>query len=476
MSRDIGSNSSWDTAGWDSVPSIGPASEGGQSTWMPQPFVTDYITQFLADPDPAGGVSIGPKPVGGLRLIVQAMDPSLGGTALWDVGHWDVDEWNASVGQWRDISAYVRGLHWRNGQSSPTARADVGDGTVTLKNRDGLTSPWATSGLFTFGGNSWIKAGLLIRWGIMCTDIPGLGSLPGLNAFNSFFTGRVETVQEQTAENVDGWVDLTIVETTAELRGVPDDEVYPAQSAASGVFNAALGAGWQYQRDMQAPRDDVPTDNIIISGKSSMERAQFFADCRHFDVIANGRGQLMLVERKHADGASGIVFSNDPTNYDTTLGTLCPMVTAQPYSTTERIINDVIAQGDTAAGVNEVQDLPSQNQHGIISHAFDFPRTDLPMDSARITSLIQLVLNRRSRDDQGIASVDLHADQDTVHMPAIMTYIAAYARGNPSFNVHWFHPSGLSLKDIVVIEGQTHDITMEGGQILWTATLDTGGI
>lgn len=463
MTRTIGGQSLWGTAVWSAAPGLEPFG----STWSVDDLVSDIEAVLSRDPDPSEGTSVGPGALGGLRFVVQALNPRLAGDALWDVALWNVDTWSASVGDWSDISDRVRGLSWNIGVESPSDPPRVGTGTITLENTDGEASPWATTGEFEgFGDRPWLRSGLLVRWGVIVTNSDPLPA--ALEDFNAFFTGRVESVQEGTSENADAWVNLTIVETTAELAVTAPDVPTLHGRTLSETFGAVLlAADWPYQTSLEVPSEDTLVDTTTLSGDTVAALLQRVADGLHWGLVADGRGRVALVRRHIAELDSGLTFSNDPS------GDELPMIDVTPYSNIERVINAV-----SASHVNgELQsryDTASIAQFGIITERYDFPRDDLVLaDSTKVVALLNRVLGLYADDDLGIEAVSLDMDMDAENLPAVMTYIAAYTRGAIAAHIRWVHPSGNEYSERITIESQHHSITKEGEQLKWLATLGT---
>lgn len=467
MSHDLaGADAIWDTATWDSGTGTAPFG----STWAAEVQGTDLAARMLDDPTTLMGASLGPHASGGLRFVVQALNPDAGTDSEWDSALWDSGIWSASVGNWVDISSYVRGITWKQGQGQPSGRAVVGTSTITLANRDGVVSPWATSGPFVGGGaRSWVRAGLIVRFGVIKTSTLAAG-LPTLATFSPFFTGKVDTTDEGTSDNTDAWVTITLVETTVDLATAPADQ--PTESyrwLSETIYEALFASGWRYQTALTVPSEDTLVADTTLSGGSTTERLQLLADGEHWDIVADGRGRVIVVQRRIASSDSGVTFSNQPA------GAELPMTQdTTPYSSAERVINE-----PTAARVNggpvTLNDSASITQFGMITSLYGFPRNDLVLSAdAAVTALIRRVLSLRAFDDLGIATINLDADMDAVNLPAVMTYIACRAREGISFNVRWVHPSLNQFFEAVVVEGQEHSLTMQGGQAKWTSTLSVG--
>lgn len=452
----------------DAVDSVWGTATWGSSTWGANPAADDLAARLLDNPDTGQGVSCGPHVGAGLRFVVQALSPNVS-DSVWGTATWGSGLWSSSRGVWVDISSYVRGLTWSQGTNAPDGRAVVGTATITLANRDGVASPWATSGFFAgFGNRSWLRAGLLIRWGVIQTSASPAG-MPTLPTFSPFFTGKVEANVEGTSDNADAWVNISLVETTVDLAVVPDDQaVHSYRHMSDTLYEAMLAGGWDYQTDLSVPNEDVLCADTTLTSLTSMERCQLLADCLHWDVMADGRGRLMAVQRRTAAADSGLSFSNNPT------GAELPLTQdIQPFSSSERVINEVQAASVIGALQGAVDNL-SQAQFGLLTNLFGFPRADLPIENdADVLALCRRVISLRAWDDLGIDTIAVDTDMDPVNWPIALGYIASVGRTNVSFTLRWVHPSGNQFLETVIIESQSHSITMEGKQLKWTATLTT---
>lgn len=459
--RVVGGESSWGSAEW------------GSGSWGLATADSDLAALCALDPDPSAGVSVGSRASGGLRFVVELQNPTQSGNApaaQWGVAQWGSASWAADAGTWQDITARVRGLSWAQGQHDALNRYEAATASVTLDNRDGALCPWATTGAFTSAGESWLVAGLVIRWGVLCTSALD-GTLPPLDAYTPLLTGRLELVQEGTQDNVDAWVTLNVVDTWTDLASTADPVTLAPQDLARAIFATALAGGWKFQQGtIEVPDDTVDILGVTLTGNSTIERLQLLADCRHWDVITDGRGRIKVIPRKTVDGAQPgvpLVFSNDPT------GTELPLVTPEPFSSTDRVLNVATASRTSGTPQTARSSASISKYGGELTNRFGFPRTDLPLADADVLALCQKVVRLRARDAIGISAISLNSDQDLVKMIPVLTYLASTARGAIPFGVRWVHPSLKELAMNLLSEGQTHNVTMEGTTLLWTATINT---
>lgn len=478
MSRTIGGQTTWgnNSETWAQVdPTLGPLTG---STWAVPALTTDLEARLLDDPSVGQGVSVGPVSSGTLRFVVQALNPTAATDSLWGTALWGTGVWSASVGAWQDLSARVRSVTWNNGTNGPNTKAVVGLATVVLENIDGAVSSWATTGAF-IGNNStsWIRTGLLIRFGVIRTAALAAG-LPALDTFSAFFTGKVETAIEDTdPDQVDGWVTLTLTETTVDnaTNLPPDQAVNDGRKLSATIMDTLTSASWPYQTALTVPGEDTVVPDATLTGSSAAARLDLLTDGMHWDWVADGRGRIIIVRRHLSDTDSGVTFANKPT------GTQIPAVKVTTYSSVERLINAAtatrVASATPGAPVTS-EDTRSMARFGVITTAYGFPRSDLILQTdAEVLALNARVVGLRAWDDLGIATIGLDLDQDAVNLPAILTYLACRARESITFTVVYTHPSGAVITELVVVDGQTHTVTPMGApgtQLKWTATLNTG--
>lgn len=445
MSRTVGGQTLWGSARW------------GVDTWASTTPQSTLMTRLLQDPATTTGVPL--KSGSNLRLVIEMLSPASASAATWGHAHWGVDHWPDTVGAWVDITNRVRGLSWTQGVTQPGARCEVGTGTATLNNLDGQVSPWASTGPFTLSGQSFVRSGLILRWGVINTTTA---------IYSPFFTGKVESTPESVSENVDSWVDLNVVELTADLATVPPPENVASGRALSAVIGTVINdASWPYGLSYTAPDEDVDVCSALLADNSANERLQLLTGGMHWDFCADGRGQILVFQRHLSSHAMVATFANKPT------GAQLPMADAQPYSDISRVLNRVT--GSVVGGVEITRnDSGSESRFGVITNGYGFPEDGLVLvDEDAVTALANRVLSLRAWDDHGIGSVNLDADMSTSLLSA-MTDLACNARDGRPYGVVFTHPSGNVLTQTAVIEGQSHGITMMGTQVKWTATLQVG--
>lgn len=475
MSRSIGGQTTWGSNGekWaNTIPAAGALA--GTSWAAPAQTTTDLAARLLDDPATTQGTQINTVSSGALRFVVQALNPNAGTDSEWGTALWGTGKWSASVGKWEDISCRARMVKWTQGAPAPNTKSVVGVSTITLENLDGAVSPWAKSGHYVGDSStSWIRSGLLVRFGVITTTALGAG-LPALATFEPIYTGRIESISDFIDEDqIDAWIELTLTETTVDFgTASPTDQAVASTRVLTGAaFDAMVAAGWQYQTALVVPDEDAATCATTLQGGSSSQRIDLITDNLFWDWVADGRGRLELVRRHFAVADSGLTFANKPA-----VGQY-PALNVVPFSNVERLLNTVTAQTVTGAPVVE-EDTRSQEKFGAIINGYGFPRTDLILGSdVLVGTLGQRVVSYLAWDDLGIGSFDLNLDMDPVNLPALMTYIAAHAREGIGFTVVYTHPSGAVLTDHVVIQQQTHTVTPQGApgtQMLWTCTLATG--
>lgn len=427
------------------------------------------------------GQVVGPRASGGLRLVVEALNPTAASDSVWGTALWGSGTWSSSVGGWVDISSRVRQVDWNTGQNAPNTKAVVGVATITLENLDGAASPWATSGAFVGNGTStsWLRTGCLVRFGVVATTSLAAG-LPALNTYSAFFTGKLENTTEETdADQTDAWVVLTLTETTVDFGSTTpnDQKVSNGRALSATVFESMVGAGWSYQTALTVPGEDTLVPDTTLQGNTSAGRIDLLTDGLHWDWLADGRGRLIIVKRHLSDTDSGIFFVNAPTSPFGPAYTGLPAVAITTYSMVDRLLNQ--ANGARVGGGPVIaEDTRSMARFSTIVNGYGFPRNDLILQTdAEVATLGQRVIALRAWDDLGIATVTLDLDQDSVNLPAALTYVACRAREMITFTVVYTHPSGSVLTEAVVIDGQHHTITPVGApgtQLKWTATLSTG--
>lgn len=485
VGRRIGGQTTWGSKGevWANTDPTNPSG----ATWAQPLGETDMEQRLYDDPTAIMGVPIGPTVTGGLRLVVQVLNPTAAFDTTWGVALWGSSHWSSSVGNWVDVSNRVRSVEWTNGTSSPNTKSNVGSGKLVLENLDGLVSPWATSGAFVgLSSTSWVRTGLIVRWGVVKTGTVS-PCLPALDSFSPFFTGKVEGTQETNTDNVDSVVTLTLVETTVDLGSFApvDMPLDDGRALTSVIFEALLDAGWPYQTSLDVPVEEVNVPATTLSGSaaggSANARLDLLTDGMHWDFLADGRGRIIIV-RRHLPGSGYsfagtcshlINFANNPGANDT------PVADMTTYSTIERLINQVTGGTVGTGALTTVEDTRSMAHFGTIANGYGYPRTDLVLQTdANVRALGQRVISLRAWDDLGVDTISLDADQDPVNLPGLLTFIAARGREGFQFGATYTHPSGSVFNENVIVEGQTHSIVAVDGKIgaalKWTATLSVG--
>jgi hypothetical protein len=367
------------------------------ATWQAPAQDTDLAATLMVDPSGSAGVSVGPLALGGLRFVVEALNPAADPDSVWGVALWGSGHWNSTRGDWQDITARVRGITWANGADDVDQPPSVGTADITLDNLDGDVSPWATSGDFASGGDKpWLRAGTLVRFGVTATSTSLADpSVPvTLAAYNAFFTGRVEQVTESSAEGADAWATLHLAETSADLATKPGAiQLRQGETVSASLLGILEGMGWELQSDMRVPDDDGQVRGLVIGGADDDATAtallERVAAGKHWSVLADGRGRIMAVLRGAASTYAGMTFSNNPGVNDLPIATDA----VSTYSGTERILN-VGRASNKNGGQVQAADFGSQSQYGVQSQAYGFPREDLVLiDDASVRALLTSVVS-----------------------------------------------------------------------------------
>ena len=479
MSRQIGGTSAYGTATY--------------GLWSYSNPSTPFIEKMIDDPADDAGVLFGPSAPADMRFIVELLDPNAGGTVLYGTAVYGTDLYSDSVGDWVDVSDRVRGLSWRIGVSDPTQKASVGTGTISFDNRDGAMSPWAMSGDFFGPTRSWIRAGLIVRFGVLAPTVGAddggdrliAAGVPDFTYeepgnFTPLFTGRVTDVSETMTENIDSQIDLVVAESSTDLAVGGSANIPAGKEIGSAILGQLTHSGWLWQNTLTLPDDNATCQESVLIGGSVNSRVGLLADGLHWDIVPDTRGRMRVLRRRtkddarspgYHDGSGNLTyFSNYPdVDYPER-----PLVTAQPYTSDERIVN-ALSASRAGADALELQDNNSIAQFGKVTDGYGFPRTDLVLETdEQVSSLLRRVLSLRAWGDYGIAAVELNADMDPVAMPAVLAFYAGPGRFETALGIRWVHPSGAELTDVYVIEGQSHNITPQGDQLLWTATFQLG--
>lgn len=131
----------------------------------------------------------------------------------WGFAEWDVDNWAAAGGhwQWFDMTSLVRGLTWTRGAHGLSDRPEVGTCNFTLDWAGGYLDIVDNT---IFPHPDFLRSGTL--WQIAVTAGPPW--VDPDSPWNALFTGYVETLSEhESAQWADGWIDVTLAETTSSL-------------------------------------------------------------------------------------------------------------------------------------------------------------------------------------------------------------------------------------------------------------------
>lgn len=458
------------------------------SVFTPQP---DLSSLFSEATPRSYGVALAPTDAHGLQVSAQIGVRNTG-QAVWDntyvAAGWDGGKWDdANFMTWVDVTSRARGMEWTRGTSDPISEPEVGTASITLDNRDGLVSPWATSGPFAqpvdgsavwdvskwdvrvAGSNaSLIRPNTPVRFG--ATD-SGSNWLP-------FFTGFIETVTEDSSDNVDAWVTLGLVDVAATLAAIGSAQGNATSLLVAGnswvlmssgllqdagftssLSSTFIGSGSLNSAPLQVPD---PMANRLAAAQTLMTSVNGF-------VIGGPDGFLYFV----GGGVGGTIWSSQPFS-NSPSGSNYPVVTMTPYSSTDRLLNSV--SGTRIGGTEQtITDTDSIKQFGVQANALGWPRTDLLLQNdSDVLTLVTLVLNEQSQDFLGISSIDIDCDQNPAQLYYVMAVFSAQALENQyQLIVNWKHPSSAVFAATLSIIGFTHSITMEGSQAKWTATLKT---
>lgn len=423
---------------------------------------------------------------------------------LTDGATWDTDAWDdgtlvpgsfwQGAGQWVGISDRVRGLHWERGCESPLDRPRVGTATLTMDNQDGALSAWVVGGEFAtqegdpitpgdhVDGPIWIRPGTLVRFGafVVGDDTTWL----------PFFTGRLAAQEEAVEQFVDGWVDLTINELTADLGGW-NGELQSlrggGESLAARITRLLVDADWL--GDSTVDLDDVgdtATFQSTALAQNRLSELYLTGDSVGMRVLCGSDGQLRVTTPQPAldatlDGPRWdvdfwddavwlwyITFSNYPE------GDEIPIADAKPYSSTDRLVNTATA---ARAGGTEltVQDGPSKARYGVFDPGGSRDDLIVQSDTTLLAMLRRLVLIGKD-DFFGIESVSVDSNMAPTTLPSLLATLANQGLETMTpFTVRWVHPSGSVLTSEVYLSGTTHRITPTepGAAMQWTATLAT---
>lgn len=442
---------------------------------------------FAQDTPRSYGVILSPADAFQSKLSVQIGVRNTN-QSMWDTeaGGWDELTWDdTNYASWVDITARVRGLEWDRGSTDPISQPEVGTATLTLDNQDGEVSPWATSGPFTNpvdsqpvwdlsawdesipgSASSLIRPGAPMRFGVTLDDSEWL----------PFFTGLIESIDEDSQDNVDAWVTITLVDIGSALAAIGQGN---GTTGGGLLVDGAVGdnmltglladIAWPYALDAFIGSTLFVTAAYQVPDvtQNRLEAAQQLCISGNATLIASSAGTIGPVDRGfHTD--SGFIFSNDPA------GGELPLVALTPYSSTDRILN--VATGTRVGGTAQTATDPvSVDQFGVQANALGWPQSDLLLhDDGDVLTLAGLVVDSQSEDFLGISSIDVDADQaPTSLFFDLSTLATAGIETQGRFAVRWVHPSGNVFEVDVWLLGFSHSITMQGNQAKWVATLRT---
>jgi microcystin-dependent protein len=259
---------------------------------------------------------------------------------------------------WIDVTDRVRGLEWDRGATEPLTQSDVGTASITFENLDGLVSPWATSGEFSNPAPS------LPQWDVTAWDEVGVGGMSSMirpntpfrfgttqinpdtheETYTALFTGLLETVTEDTEQNVDAWIYVSLVDVAVSL-------------AAIGTANGTDGGGDFVNGNTgeSVARGLITDAGIAYDYVSTVPPGDRFFDTPPFVCPPNDINRLVALQQIATSGLVNVgaspagvitmspsvggpilgVFSNDPNPGE------LPVVKMTPYSSTDRLLNQV---------------------------------------------------------------------------------------------------------------------------------------
>lgn len=434
---------------------------------------------FSSDPESSIGVLLSPDDPFGLLFSVHVCSPYDVNDKAWGVAQWGSTPWGlAGAGRWIDVSDRVRGLSWSRGSDEPGGRPRVGTAAATFANTDGEVSPWATSGPFV-NGSSWIHAGMYVRFGVRrsAADVPDGAS----GGWWPFFAGIVDTLEEGTEENADGWLTVNLVESLSYLASFQNlarvTPVFAGEGLDDFIQSITDDAKWPFGLDTSlSPDADAGTFQGTTLEGPRIDEVYKVGDSCGARILSSSTGALAITVQKSGttldalqSGTSRGTFSNDPGPSDLPI----EVDAVVPYASTERVINVVTAAraGGTA---QTVRDERSIGQYGEVTSGYGFPRDDLVgNEDSVVLAVLREVLTDHSFDELGIASIDVDADMD----PSLWIHLAALCsfglEARVAFTVRWTHPSGNVFEIPLVLDSFEFGLTMEGSQAKWTGTLST---
>jgi len=424
--------------------------------------------------------------------------------AIWDAdgAAWDMAVWDdPDFATWEDVTDRVRGTEWDRGSTDPLLPAEVGTWNLTLDNADGLVSPWATSGPFTNpvngapvwdstgwdetvpgSGASLFRPGTPVRLGATYRRVSGTDA--GGFGYFAFFSGVIETIEEDSEEGADSWVSVGLVDVSSALAdagsgGGTDGggELVDGHTADHMLSGLLSDAEWPYggwttagilgtDLFLNAPLA-VPdaTDNRLVAAQTI---------CASVDVaaIAGAEGTLWFNALGYTVD-TGYTFSNDPAPGELPL----PVDGVTPYSSTDRLLNVVTGTSTQTGAVPQTATDPvSVDIFRRRATALGWPRSDLMLkNDSDVLALVTRVVNRQANDFLGISGVSVDADMDPERLFFVLSFLAAKGLQPPrAFGVRWVHVSGDEWHVTVYLVGFGFSLTMEGEQAKFTADLRTG--
>lgn len=416
-------------------------------------------------------------------VAIQAFDPVGAGGDLWssggaDGGFWDLGAWGGP-GRWRDITSRTRGVKWTVGADQPGGRPRAGTADIELDNSDALVSPWVTAGPFTDGASSWLRTGALLRIAYTATNVAGT-----VGYGRSIFTGEIESVDEGSTATADAWVVLHLVEPISRLarwNGLEQGQQGLHENLYSRfnrlLDDAAWPFGWGLNSTGTVPAHaTAATLQATTMAGERLGELYLTADSTGVNIYSSGDGSLLVNNPR--DVAATNVFSNVPA------GAELPLVSVVPYANNSRIINAAIGSRRTSLPTAtdpdplqptaiQIGDGPSQSRFGRIDTGNGWPRLDLICESDdTVAAILNAVLAFRADDDQGIAGLEVDADQ----APTLLFGYLAGLRLFDVLDVRYVHPlvESFSQTQHSYLEGAQHRITRLGYQMKWTASLSLG--
>jgi hypothetical protein len=416
-----------------------------------------------------------------VRIAVYAFNDLTDG-ATWDTDLWDDGAhavyWQPE-GTWTSIGSRVRGLTWGRGCASPLDRPQVGTATITLENRDGEVSAWfvgdgdfrtlegdpITPGAHVFGP-PWIQAGTYILVGAF-VDVT--------HDWKPWFTGRVEALVESTGDNVDGWLDLQVGEVLSDVgafNGEQQTAVGAGDTLAARIARLLNDMHWQGSWTIDADAvGGAATFQATTKAQNRLAELYLTGDSVGMRVLCGSDGRVRVTTPQPDVGlGDAYTFSNNPSGDD------LPIVTAQPYTSTDRVVNEAIAAriGSTE---QRVQNLSSIRKRGRFDPGGS--RDDLVVQTdAQVRAMLQRLVANAGDDVIGISSIEVDVDLDPINLPSVLAELASTGlEALTPFVVSWTHPSGNTLEIEVFVEGMSHSITPldgeAGADMKWTATINT---